>query len=203
MLKKLKHLRHLGKLKPIRNYTNKFIYPSLKFLVFSIILLSFFVVGCEKEDENKAMDEKISRLEKEAEKHIISKVKIQRNYLLKNKNFFIPHDEVATNYGSFSPIFGTQICYLYYTKTDTNILSKTTIDAVYSYGVQDDCGGMFGFELRWYVGASFAVRIPGDKQVKLISIVCQSNDFGRVPSRPEYINGVVKCPSKTTQVLLI
>ena len=203
MLEKLKHLRHLGKLKPIRNYTNKFIYPSLKLLIFSIILLSFFVVGCEKEDENKAMDEKISRLEKEAEKHILSKVKIQRNYFLKNKNFFILPDEVATNYGSFPPIFGTQICYRYYTETDTNVLSKTTIDAVYSYGVQDDCGGMFGFELRWYVGASFAVRIPGDKQVKLISIVCQSNDFGRVPSRPEYINGVVKCPSKTTQVLPI
>ncbi len=43
MLEKLKHLRHLVKLKPIRNYTNKFIYPYLKFLVFSIILLSLFV----------------------------------------------------------------------------------------------------------------------------------------------------------------
>ncbi|MDZ8030628.1 MAG: hypothetical protein RMX89_05925 [Nostoc sp. DedSLP04] len=203
MLEKLKHLRHLGKLQPICNYTNKFIYPSLKFLVFSIILLSFFVGGCEKEDENKAMDKKISRLEEEAEKQIISKVKTQRNYFLKNKIFFIPPDEPATNYGSSPPIFGTQICYQYYTKTDTNILSKTTIDAVYSYGVQDDCGGMFGFELRWYVGASFAVRIPGNKQVKLISIVCRSNEFGRVPSRPEYINGVVKCPPETTQVLPI
>ncbi|MBN3889234.1 MAG: hypothetical protein HWQ43_08680 [Nostoc sp. JL31] len=62
---------------------------------------------------------------------------------------------------------------------------------------------MFGFELRWYVGASFAVRIPGEKQLKLISIVCRSNESVGVPSRPEYINGVVKCPSKTTQVLPI
>ncbi|MEH1933127.1 MAG: hypothetical protein V7L14_05260 [Nostoc sp.] len=199
----LKQLRHLGKLKPIRNYSNKFISPYLKLLVFSIILLSFFVGGCEKEDENKAMHKQISRLEEEAEKHIISKVKTQRNYFLKHKTFFIPPDEPATKYGSFPPIFGTQRCYQYYTKTDTNVLYKTTIDAIYSYGVQGDCGGMFGFELRWYVGASFAVRITGDKQLKLISIVCRSNEFGRVPSRPEYIKGVVKCPPETTQVLPI
>jgi hypothetical protein len=84
MLAKLNHLRHLVKLKPIRNYTNKFIYPSLKLLAFSIITLSFFASGCEKEDENKVMDKKISRLEEDAEKHIIAKVKTQRNYLLKN-----------------------------------------------------------------------------------------------------------------------
>ncbi|MBN3889235.1 MAG: hypothetical protein HWQ43_08685 [Nostoc sp. JL31] len=99
------------KLKPIRNYTNKFIYPYLKFLVFSIILLSLFVGGCEKEDENKVMDKTISGLEEEAEKHIISKVKTQRNYFLKPKTFFIPPDEPATKYGSSPPIFGTQICY--------------------------------------------------------------------------------------------
>lgn len=204
MLQGLKHLINLANLKSIGHYSQNFIYLCLKLFFSSIILLSFIVSGCEYKDENKAMNEKISKLEKDAEKHIIYKVNNQRNYFLNYKTFFKPPDEPATNYGSFPPIFGTQICYRYYTETDTNVLSKTTIDAIYSYAVQDDCGGMWGFELRWYVGANFAVRINERKQLKMVSIVCQSNEsYGRVPSRPEYINGVVKCPSKTTQVLPI
>ncbi|MBW4424093.1 MAG: hypothetical protein KME50_06440 [Nostoc desertorum CM1-VF14] len=150
------------------------------------------------------MNKKISRLEEEAEKHIISKIQAQRNYFSKHKTFFKPLDEPATKYGSFAPIFGSQICYRYYTEKNTKFISKTITDAIYSYAVQADCGGMFGFELRWYIGAVFAVRINGDKQLQMVSIVCRNNEsYGRVPSRPEYINSMVKCPSKTTQVLPI
>ncbi|GAA6615044.1 hypothetical protein [Scytonema sp. NUACC26] len=201
MLENFKHLRYLGKLKPIHNSSNKFFYLSLKFLVFSIIPLSLLITGCGHEDENKVMDEKISRLETEAKKRIISKIQVQENFFSKHKTFFKPPDEGATNYGSFPPFFGTQICYRYYTETNADLPSKTTIDAVYSYAVQDDCGGMWGLELRWYVGAVFTVPITGNKQLKTISIVCRSiESYNRVPSRPEYINGVVKCPSKSAQV---
>ncbi|MDZ8067560.1 MAG: hypothetical protein RMY64_18370 [Nostoc sp. DedQUE08] len=199
----MKHIPYLEKLNAIRNSSNQFIYLSLKLLVFSIILLSFLIGGCEKEDENKALDEKISRLEREAEKNIISKVQTQNNYFLKHKTFLKPPDEPATKYGSFPPILGTQRCYRYYTETDTKVFSQTTIDAVYSYAVQDDCAGMFGFELRSYVGAVFAVRMNGDKQLKMISIVCRNKESYELPSQPEYINSVVKCPAKAIQVLPI
>ncbi|AVH65299.1 MULTISPECIES: hypothetical protein [unclassified Nostoc] len=197
-------MRYLEKLNLICNSSNQFIYLSLKLLFFSIISLNFLIGGCEKEDENKVQEKQLSRLEKEAEKNVISKVKTQNNYFLKHKSFFKPPDEPATRYGSYPPIFGTQRCYRYYTETDTKVFSQTTIDAVYSYAVQGDCGGMFGFEIRWYVGAVFAVRMNGDKQLKMISIVCQNKErYGRVPSKPEYINSVVKCPPNTTQVLPI
>ncbi|MBE8970941.1 hypothetical protein IQ277_33500 [Nostocales cyanobacterium LEGE 12452] len=200
----MKQIRYLEKLNPICNSSNQFIYLSLKLLFFSIIMLIFLIGGCEKENEYEAQEKQISRLEKEAEKNIISKVQTQNNYFLKNKTFFKPPDEPATHYGSFPPIFGTQRCYRYYTETDTKVFSQTTLDTVYSYAVQDDCGGMFGFEIRWYVGAVFAVRMNGDKQLKMISIVCRNKEsYGRVPSQPEYINSVVKCPPNTTQVLPI
>ncbi|MBN4001539.1 hypothetical protein [Nostoc sp. LPT] len=166
-----------------------------------IIPLNLLFSGCKNEDENKAMDEKISRLEKEAEKHIIYKIREQQSYFSKHKTFFKPPDEPGTKYGSFPPIFGTQICYRYYTDLNPDVISKTTTDAVYSYGVQDYCNGKWGFELKSYVGAVFAVPITGDKQLKTLSIVCKNVEiYGRIPSRPEYINGVVKCPNKTTKV---
>jgi hypothetical protein len=180
---------------------NLFPYLFLRFLVFIIIPLSFLFAGCNNEDENKAMHETISRLEKEAENHLRYKIQEQQSYFSKHKTFFKPPDEPATKYGSSPPIFGRQICYRYYTEINADVLSKTTIDAVYSYAVQGDCGGWWGLELRWYVGAVFAVPITGDKQLKTISIVCQHiESFGRIPSRPEYINGVVTCPPKTTKV---
>lgn len=196
-------MRYLEKLNPICNSSNQFIYLSLKLLFFSIMMLSFLIGGCEKEDENKVQEKKISRLEKEAEKNIISKVQTQNNYFLKHKTFFKSPDEPATHYGSFPPIFGTQRCYRYYTETDTKVFSQTTIDAVYSYAVQDDCGGMFGFEIRSYAGAVFAVRMNGDKQLKIIRIVCRNKESYALPSHPEYINSVVKCPANTIQVLPI
>jgi hypothetical protein len=55
MLENFKHLRYLGKLKPIRNSNNKFFNLSLKILVFSIIPLSLLITGCGHEDENKVM----------------------------------------------------------------------------------------------------------------------------------------------------
>ncbi|YAG08637.1 Lipoprotein [Nostoc sp. DSM 114167] len=199
----MKYMRYLEKLNLICNYSNQFIYLYLKLLFFSIISLNFLLGGCEKEDENKAQQKQISRLEKEAEKNIISKVKTQNNYFLKHKSFFKPPDEQATKYGSFPPIFGTQKCYRYYTQTDTKVFSQTSIDAVYSYAVQDDCGGMFGFEIRSYVGAVFAVCMNGYKQLKMISIVCRNKESYELPSQPEYINSVVKCPANTIQVLPI
>jgi hypothetical protein len=199
LMRSLQKISYLFKL--IRKSNHKFLYLYDKFLFFSIISLSFLLATCGNEDENKVMDEKISRLEKDAGTHIISKIQAQENYFSKHKTFFKPPDESATKYGSFPPIFGKQICYRYYTETNSNFSSQTTIDAVYSYAVQDDCGGMFGFELRWYVGAVFAVPIDANKQLKKVSIVCKSNEsYGRVPSRPEYINGVVKCPPETTYV---
>ncbi|YAF97014.1 MAG: hypothetical protein AB3A66_04890 [Nodularia sp. CChRGM 3473] len=201
MSEDFKHLKHLQNLKLIRISSNKFIYLSQKFLVFTIIPLSLLLAGCNNEDENKAMDKKIFNLEKEAERNLIYKIQEQKSYFSKHKTFFTPPDEPATKHGSFPAIFGIQKCYHYYTETNADLPSKTTINAVYSYAVQDDCGGMWGLELRWYVGAVFAVPITGDKELKTISIVCQNiKSYGRVPSRPEYINGVVKCPSKTIQV---
>ncbi|MEI1374229.1 hypothetical protein PQG02_22975 [Nostoc sp. UHCC 0926] len=147
----------------------------IKILIVSALLLiiplSFLFTGCKNEDENKAMDEEISRLEKEAEKHIIYKIQEQQSYFSKHKTFFKPPDEPATKYGSFPPIFGTQICYRYYTEINADVLSKTTIDAVYSYAVQDYCNGKWGFELKSYVGAVFAVPITGNKQLKTISVL--------------------------------
>ena len=177
----------------------KILIVSAYFLVL-IISLSFLLAGCENKDENKAMDEKISRLQKEAEKHLVYKIQEQQSYFSKHKTFFKPPDERRTNSGYFPPIFGTQICYGYYTEINADVLSKTTIDAVYSYAVQDYCNGKWGFELKSYVGAVFAVPITGDKQLKTLSIVCKSVESFAPPSRPEYINGVVKCPNKTTKV---
>ncbi|MEH2359832.1 hypothetical protein [Nostoc sp.] len=111
---------------------NLFLYFFLRFLVFSIIPLSFLFAGCNNEDENKAMDEKISRLEKEAENHLRYKIQEQQSYFSKHKTFFKPPDERGTNSGYFPPIFGTQICYGYYTEINADVLSKTTIDAIYS-----------------------------------------------------------------------
>ncbi|MEH1904258.1 MAG: hypothetical protein V7L04_23330 [Nostoc sp.] len=90
---------------------NLFLYFFLRFLVFIIIPLSFLFAGCNNEDENKAMDEKISRLEKEAENHLRYKIQEQQSYFSKHKTFFKPPDERGTNSGYFPPIFGTQICY--------------------------------------------------------------------------------------------
>ncbi|MGV0104869.1 Lipoprotein [Nostoc sp. DSM 114160] len=165
-----------------------------------IIPLSFLFTGCNNKDENKAMDEKISKLEKETEKHIIYKIQEQQSYFSKHKTFFKPPDEPGTKYGYFPPIFGREICYGYYTEINADVISKTTTDAVYSYAVQDYCNGKWGFELKSYVGAVFAVPITGDKQLKTLSIVCKSVESFAPPSRPKYINGIVKCPNKTTKV---
>lgn len=66
---------------------NLFLYFFLRFLVFIIIPLSFLFAGCNNEDENKAMDEKISRLEKEAENHLRYKIQEQQSYFSKHKTF--------------------------------------------------------------------------------------------------------------------
>ncbi len=58
----------------------------IKFLILSALLLiiplSFLFTGCKNEDENKAMDEKISRLEKEAEKLSVNTLKALAVYPL-------------------------------------------------------------------------------------------------------------------------
>jgi hypothetical protein len=197
-MKDFKHFLYLRNLKPIDNSSNNTTSLYLKILFLSIISMSLFFNGCNHEDENKVMDEHISRLEKEAERRIIDKIQEQERYFSKHKTFFKPPDEPATRYGSSAPIFGIQKCYRYYTETNADLTSKTKIDAVYSYAVQDDCGGMWGIELRWYAGAVFAVPRTEDKQAETVSIVCKHTEsYGRVPSPPEYINGLAKCPSNT------
>lgn len=74
----------------------------IKILIVSALLLiiplSLLFTGCKNEYKNKAMDEKISRLEKEVEKRIIYKIQEQQSYFSKHKTFFKPPDEPATKY---------------------------------------------------------------------------------------------------------
>ncbi|MBW4563893.1 MAG: hypothetical protein KME32_22680 [Mojavia pulchra JT2-VF2] len=201
MFKDFKHFLYYQNLKPICNFSTQLTSIYLKILFLSIIPLSFLFNGCSNKDENQVMEKKISKLEKEAESRLTYKIQEQERYFSKHKTFFKSPDEPATSYGSSPPIFGIQKCYRYYTETNSDLTSKTTIDAVYSYAVQDDCGGMWGLELRWYAGAVFAVPLTRGKELKTISVVCRNiESYGRIPSRPEYINGVVKCPSNTTKV---
>ncbi|MBE9006034.1 hypothetical protein IQ259_13485 [Fortiea sp. LEGE XX443] len=198
-MKDFRHFLYLRKLKPIDSSSNNSTFLCLNILFLSIISISFLFSGCNHENEYQVMVKKISKLEKDAENRLIYKIKEQERYFAKHKTFFKPPDEPATRHGSSPPIFGIQICYRYYTETNADLASKTKIDAVYSYAVQDDCGGMLGIELRWYAGAVFAVPRTEDKQAKTVSIVCKHiESYGRVPSPPEYINGVAKCPSDTT-----
>ncbi|GBE92943.1 hypothetical protein [Nostoc cycadae] len=93
-------------------------------------------------------------------------------------------------------------CYGYYSAPgDTN---KNVVDSVYYYAFQDACKGQWGFRLNLYVGAVFAVPIPGSKQLKTISILCKENQLAYVSrkdlSPPQYKNGLLSCPSKTHQV---
>jgi Tfp pilus assembly protein PilE len=197
-MKDFKYFLYLRKLNLICILSNNTTSLCLTILFLSIIPLSFLFSGCNDEDENKVMDEHISRLEKEAESRLIYKIQEQERYFAKHQTFFKPPDEPATRYGSFPPIFGTQKCYRYYTETNAELTSQTKIDAVYSYAIQDDCGGMLGIELRGFAGAVFVLPPTGNKKLKKISIVCRNiKSYASIPSRPKYINGLVKCLSDT------
>ncbi|MEH1920087.1 hypothetical protein [Nostoc sp.] len=100
-----------------------------------------------------------------------------------------------------------QSCYRYYIrpgniKINTNI--NNVADSIYIYAFQDACKGHWGFTLNLYVGAIFAVQLPGSKELKMVSVICKENDTAYLSrknlSLPEYTSDVLKCPSKTTKV---
>lgn len=98
-----------------------------------------------------------------------------------------------------------QSCYGYYTRLgNVNSNINNIADSIYVYAFQDACKGHWGFTLNLYVGAVFAVQLPGSKQLKIVSVICKENDTAYLSrknlSLPEYTSGVLKCPPRTTKV---
>jgi hypothetical protein len=93
-------------------------------------------------------------------------------------------------------------CYGYYTKSTTEIPLKISTGGIYSYARQEACGGNWGIELSSYIGGVFAVPTAKNKQMNMVSVICKGLPPGYTPLnyRPDYINGVIDCPFKSTKV---
>ncbi|MEH2124331.1 hypothetical protein [Nostoc sp.] len=185
------------------------IYSPCKLLIFSIGFLSLLLTGCSSEDGgNQAMSEKIDRITIKAKKKLISMITTQEAVFSKQKSFVIITDQKGQEPSLKDWVIGDpQSCYGYYTRAE-NVKNNTNInniaDSIYVYAFQDACKGHWGFTLKLYVGAVFAVKLPDSKQLKMVSVICKENDTAYLSrkslSLPEYTNGGLKCPSKTTQV---
>jgi hypothetical protein len=206
MLKYSEHRQYLIKLKSAHFANNKLMDLFHKILFFSIISLSLLLAGCQRKDGgNKAMSEKIDRIIKNAENHLISMINEQEDYFSKHKSFFIPPEQKGEVPSWAEWVFtDPKTCYGYYPRPGDNIAN--VVDNIYIYAFQDACSGHSGFTLKLYVGAVFAVPLPGSKQVKTVSIICKENNtafLSRIDvyqSPPKYTNGVLKCPPETTKV---
>lgn len=177
---------------------------NLKLLVFSFILPSLLVAGCEedKRSESERINDKINEITQKPEQKVISILGEQVNYFKKNKAFFGSRDIKGEEPELFSGYTGK--CYGYYIRPRLTQNNNNVVDNVYVYADQDACGGNWGISLKLLIGAVYTVKLPNSEQTKIVSILCKENDGaylyrGNISSS-KYENNVLTCPDGTTQV---
>ncbi|MEH1815625.1 MAG: hypothetical protein V7K26_27405 [Nostoc sp.] len=162
---------------------------------YTFALINLFIASCN--DRYSPGEE--PHYEKIGQETIISMINIQKKHFLKYKNFFKPPDRPLKSNSSF---FNHEKCYGYYSKNVKQTNTNLTVDGIYSYVIQEACGGNWGIDLSHYVGGIFAIPITNSKDIKIVSIVCESDGPAYAPLDylPEYRNGLVDCPSKANKV---
>ncbi|YAF94577.1 MAG: hypothetical protein AB3A66_18515 [Nodularia sp. CChRGM 3473] len=204
MLQKFNYLQYLKKAKLFLLVNQKNCYLFLTLFAVNIMPLNLLLAGCQSPDGgNKAISDKRKRLILQAENNLKFMLKEQQNIFLKEKRFFLFTDKVGEEPSPKDWVFtDPTTCYGYYSKPGKS--NNNIADSIYLYAFQDACKSNWGFRLNLYVGAVFAVPIPGSKQMKTISILCKeikSVSLSRKDlSPPEYNQGLSKCPTETTQV---
>lgn len=162
---------------------------------YNFVLISLFISSCS--DIYAPGDE--PRHEKLAEQTITSMINNQKNYFLKHEKFLKLPDRPLKSNLSF---FNSEKCYGYYSKTVNKIKTNFKIDGIYSYAMQEACGGNWGIDLSHYLGGVFAIPIKNSKDIKVVSIVCTTSGPAYNPLQylPDHVNGLVNCPSNTEKV---
>ncbi|BAY18941.1 hypothetical protein NIES21_47990 [Anabaenopsis circularis NIES-21] len=173
------------------------------FVIFFAFCISFLCVGCQNPDGGNKEAKQRERIILQAEENLKRILQEQETNFPKEKIISLIVNKVGQEPSLTDWVFGyPTTCYGYYSSPGD--INNNVVDSVYYYAFQDACKGQWGFRLELYVGAVFAVPIPGSKQLKTISILCKENQFAYVSrknlSPPKYKNGLLSCPPKTHQV---
>ncbi|MDZ8053780.1 MAG: type IV pilin-like G/H family protein [Aulosira sp. ZfuVER01] len=167
------------------------------FFLTKIVLINLLIAGCT--NIYSPGDELY--YEELAEKQIKAMLQSQRKYFLTHKIFLIKNEKLLK---SNSSLFNTKKCYAYYTKTLNQVDRQLTVNGIYSYAMQEACGGNWGIDLSHYVGGVFAIPSINKRDIKLVSIICKSDGPAYAPLKylPNYKNGLVDCSPKSYKIYL-
>jgi hypothetical protein len=173
------------------------------FIIFFAFCISFIVAGCQSPDGANKEAKQRERLILQAEENLKRILQEQETNFPKEKIISLIANKAGEEPSLTDWVFGDPTtCYGYYSSPGD--INNNVVDSVYYYAFQDACKGQWGFRLNLYVGAVFAVPLPGSKQLKTISILCKENQSASVSrkdlSPPQYKNGLLSCASKTHQV---